>query len=333
MIKDEPAREFVPVLRPTRSHSFAGLLDGITLTVAAILIVVIFMAYMTHITVDSGAGWRELGLNSALMYICTVSFYLLLRSFSNRKGKLTENYKKARERVEMNNNKIVQSGYARRTKEYCRAWEDAELDGAREHVLADAGIKLEEFNEKYRQYTKKEILAKFPDLSEYQVQTILRAKKVKRLKYDESYLSVYDKHGRRVAPSGGLKARGVKRIQTATTFFTTALSSLFSVYIAFEIIADPSFATVVTCLIKIVIILGFGAWGMIGGYNLSAVREVEEMGEKADEQERYMKWCDMTPAKEFAELPLPDEIPPEKEIEDAAPMETQEPDTEALQPN
>ena len=78
MIKDEPAREFVPVLRPTRSHSFAGLLDGITLTVAAILIVVIFMAYMTHIPVDSGAGWRELGLNSALMYICTVSFYLLL---------------------------------------------------------------------------------------------------------------------------------------------------------------------------------------------------------------------------------------------------------------
>ena len=117
------------------------------------------------------------------------------------------------------------------------------------------------------------------------------------MKYDESYLSVYDRNGRRISPSGGIKTKTVVRLQTVQTLFTTALTSVFSVSMALDIIADPSFATVVTCLVKIVIILGFGAWGMVGGYNMSAVRETDELGAKADEQERFMKWCETTPDK------------------------------------
>ena len=30
---------------------------------------------------------------------------------------------------------------------------------------------------------------------------------------------------------------------------------------------------------------------------MSAVRETDELGAKADEQERFMKWCETTPDK------------------------------------
>lgn len=290
--KSEGAGEALPSLRPVRNKSFASLLDGLTLTVAGVLIIVIFMVYMTQVSFNSSIDWKDAGFEGGLMYICTVSFYLLLRSYSSRKGRGIEAYAKAAARIERNNEEIVRKGYARYTREYCRAWEEEELDGAREHVLADAGIKLAEFNAEFCKYNKRELTEKFPELSEFQVKIILRAKRIKRLTYDESYLSVYDKHGRRSSPSGGFTARKMKRLQLAQTLVTTALTSSLSISMALNIVADPSFATVVTCLVKIMIILGSGIWGMIGGYNMSAVREVEEMNAKADEQERFIVHCE-----------------------------------------
>ncbi len=296
MIDNKP-KEFLPALRPAKSKTFASLIDGILLSFAAIMIIVIFMTYLTEVSFNGNIDWKNVGFSGALMYVCTVSFYFLLRSFSSRKGRLTQNHLKAQERIEKNNAEIVEKGYASRTREYCRAWEDAEIDSARSHVLADAGITLERFKEEYCKYTAKELAAAFPGLTEYQRETIARAKKIKRLRYDESYLTVYDKHGRRKAPSGGFTTRTMRHIQTVQTLITTALSSVFSVYMALDIITNPSFATVVMCLVKIVIILGCGAWGMIGGWNMSSVREVEELNAKADEQERFQKWCEITPEK------------------------------------
>lgn len=283
---------------PKKNRNFSSLIDGITLSVAAILIIVIFMMYLTEVSFNGNINWKDVSFSGLLMYICTVSFYFLLRSFSGRKGRQTPNHLNAQARIEQNNDKIVQNGYAARTREYCRAWEDAELDSARSHVLADAGIKLADFKNEYCKYTAHELVSAYPDLTEYQRETIIRAKRIKRLRYDESYLTVYDKHGRRKSPSGGFTTRSMKRVQTLQTLITTALSSTFSVYMALDIIANPSFATVVMCLVKIVIILGCGAWGMIGGWNMSSVREVEELGAKADEQERFIKWCEITPQKE-----------------------------------
>ena len=297
MIREEKQQN-LPAVRPMHNRTFASLLDGLTLTVAGVLIVVIFMVYMTQVSFNSEIDWRDAGFEGGLMYICTVSFYLLLRSYSSRKGRSVEAYSRALQRIERNNDAIVQRGYARHTRAYCRAWEEEELNGAREHVLADAGIRLAEFNGTYCKYSRKELAEKFPELTEFQRQTVLRAKRIRRLKYDESYLSVYDKHGRRSSPSGGFTARKMKRVQLAQTLVTTALTSSLSISMALNIVADPSFATVVMCLVKIVTILACGVWGMIGGYNMSAVREVEEMGAKADEQERFIKWCEQAPKGE-----------------------------------
>lgn len=299
MIQDgKPQDNKIPVLRPVRNKTFASLIDGLTLTVAGVLIVVIFMVYMTQVSFNSHIDWKDAGFEGGLMYICTVAFYLLLRSYSSRKGRAVDGYVKASARIEKNNETIVKRGFARYTHEYCHAWEEEELNSAREHVLADAGIRLSEFNENFCKYGKKELRTKFPELSEYQLKTILRAKRIRRLTYDESYLSVYDKHGRRCAPSGGFTTRKMKRLQIIQTLVTTALTSSLSISMALSIVADPSFATVVTCLVKIVIILGSGIWGMIGGYNMSSVREVEEMGAKADEQERFIAHCENKYAKE-----------------------------------
>lgn len=286
-------RETTPstAYRYRTSKSFSAFLDGITLGVVGILVIVIGMLYMTQINVNTDIDLLQLGLESGILYGATVSIYLLLRSFSRRKGIATDAWGNAFEAVERNNDWIVSNGIANKTTDYCKAWEEDELDSSRERILADAGITLEIFKEKYLKYTIGEIKKKYKELSKFELQTICRAKRAKRLHYNEDYLSVYNKYGKRKSPSQRMTTKTMERLTTVRILITTAITSIFGVSMVLQIITDFSLATIVMCLVKIIIILIFGTVGMVGGYNMTAVRAVEEMNTKVDEQNRFIKWC------------------------------------------
>lgn len=290
----EPTR----IERFKNSKNFSAFLDGITLSVVAVLVIIIGMLYFTQIGINTGATIAEVGFECAILYGATVAIYLLLRSFARRKGRMTDGYINAFNTVENNTDKIVATGAAARISEYCRDWEEGELDSTRERILADLGISLDDFKTKYVRYTYKELKAKFPNLTETERKTIKRTQKVRRLKYNENYLSVYDKSGRRHSPSQFVSARTLERLKIVQVLITTAISSIFGVTIALDIITDFSFATVVMCLFKIALIVVSGVMGMIGGYNMTAGTEVEEMKIKAKEQDRFMKWCESSPKEE-----------------------------------
>lgn len=273
------------------SKGFSAFLDGVTLSVIGILVIVIGMLYITQINVNTDISLLQLGLESGILYGATVSIYLLLRSFARRKGVATDAWGKAFAAVEVNNNWIVSKGIANKTTEYCKAWEESELESSRERILADAGITLQKFNEKYLKYTVKEIRKKYTDLSDCEFKTICRAKRAKRLHFNEDYLSVYNKYGKRKSPSQRMTTKTMERLITVRTLITTAITSVFGVSMVLQLINDFTFATVVMCLVKIIIILIFGTVGMVGGYNMTAVRAVEEMNTKVDEQNRFIKWC------------------------------------------
>lgn len=273
------------------SKSFSAFLDGITLGVVGILVVGIGLLYMTQINVNTDIDLFQLGLESGILYGATVSIYLLLRSFSRRKGIATDAWGNAFAAVERNNDWIVSNGIANKTTDYCRDWEVTELESSRERILADAGITLKDFEEKYLKYTIGEIKKKYKELSKFELKTICRTKRAKRLHFNEDYLSVYNKYGKRKSPSQRITTKTIERLTTVRILITTAITSVFGVSMVLQLITDFSLATVVMCLVKIIIILIFGTVGMVGGYNMTAVKAVEEMNIKVDEQNRFIKWC------------------------------------------
>lgn len=282
---------------PKKQRAFSDFVDGITLTVVAILIVVIFMVSMTTIAFDTKINVKDFGVQVFILYFCTVSVNLLLRSFGRRKGRNTQKWKEAKLRVEGNNQKILDSGYGGLTFAYCRAWEEEELGNTQIRILSYAGISLEDFRTKYRKYGKKELKEKYPELTDFQIKIIRKAARVKRLRYHEKYLQTAQKRIGRSSPSGSYTSSEVTVFQTAKVVVSALITSLFSASLVLQIIADPTFATVVACCVKIVMLLIFSAFGLVNGYNLTATRETEEMGAKADEQERFMKWCNMQKEK------------------------------------
>ena len=290
MIDTSGVRDNFP-MRIRKNKTFQDFINGITLTAIGALILVIIMLYITSISFSTDFSLNQIGLEGVVLYLATISISLLSRSYARRKGREAKQYVAARERVEEHNSTIIQSGLSARTSEYCRKWEDAELYSARLKVLSAIGISVEDFVTKYVKYNKHELIEKYPNLSEDEVKVILAAKRIKRLKYDESYLTATDKGYGRHAPSGGFNTHTLDIIRIAQVFVTAAISCLFSASLVLEVVANPSWETVVACAIKVIMIVVFGVFGMVGGYNLSAVRETRELGEKADEQARFIKWC------------------------------------------
>lgn len=305
-----------------RNRTFQDFVNGASLFTIGILFVVVVMLYITQIAFDANFSWRQIGLEGVILYFATVSISLLSRSYARRKGRSSEKYTKAYGRIEDNNRVIIDKGYSAKAYYYCRAWEEAELKAERAKVLSSVAITVQEFEEKYIKYNKRELIARYPDLSADEIKTILLAKKIKRLKYNETYLTATADSAGRHSPSGGLKTKTVFKIDTARIVVTTAFSSLFAVSIIIEVISNPSYQTILECVIKVAMIIVFAAIGVMGGYGFSANKESRELDDKADEQERFIKWCaaasETLNRSEERAATLPENLNGEKAAEDTA---------------
>ncbi len=278
---------------PKRQRAFQDFVDGITLTVVGILLIVIFMVSMTNIAFNADIDLKDFGTQVFVLYFCTVSVNLLLRSYGRRKGRGTQPWKDAKKRVEENNEQILSLGFSGLIFDYCRQWENKELESVQLRILSCAGIGLSEFKEKYMKYSARELRENFPDLTKLQIKLIRKAARAKRLRYNERYLEVAEKRNRaRVSPSGAYTSTEVTIFQTIKVIVSALVTSLFSASLVLEIIAEPTFATVVACFVKIVMLLIFSAYGLVNGYQLTSTREPEEMNVKANEQKRFMQWCE-----------------------------------------
>ena len=148
------------------------------------------MLYLTNISIDLNISLKDFGYE-AILYIFTVTLYFLSRSVAKRKGRETGAHKKAFDQVENFENEIIEKGLRGKEGEYCRNWEEVELRFTRQAVLSSAVINLEDFERTYLMYSNRELLGKKEEwaLTEYQLKMIKKARKIKRLKYDEKYLS------------------------------------------------------------------------------------------------------------------------------------------------
>ena len=288
-----------------KNKSFSKLLDGMTISTVIIILIAVAMLYLTNITVDLNMSWKDFGYEAAILYIFTVTINFLSRSIAKRKGRETEEHKKAYGQVEILENEIIEKGLRGKEGEYCRAWETEELRFTREALLSSAGLNVSDFEKIYIKYSNKElkkIYIKYSNkeltenkaelaLTDFQLKVIKKVRRIKRLNYDERYLSTNIKVGRRVSPAGEINTSKFERLRTVQYLITALFGVCLSASLALDIIVDPTFGTVVMCIIKILTILISAVAGMIGGYKLTAEMETAELSRKSAEQKNFLKWC------------------------------------------
>lgn len=295
-------REGLPQPRAFKNLTFANFLDGMTVTTVIIIFISVAMLYLTNISIDLNMSWKDFGYEAIILYIFTVTINLLSRSVAKRKGRETEAHGKAYAEVEKQENEIIEKGLRGREGEYCRQWEEEELRYTRQALLSSAGISIDDFEKHYLKYSVKELKRKVTDgtLTEFQFKVVRKARRIRRLKYDERYLSTALRTGRRVSPAGEINTAKYERFRTVQYLVTAMLGVCVSASLALDIIANPTFGTVVMCIIKILTILISSIAGIIGGYKLTAEMETAELNRKAVEQKNFLKWCEEVKKEEAA---------------------------------
>lgn len=294
MIEEPKTTEPVPVVfKRSGSKTFARLLDGVTITTILLIFVSVALLYLTDISLNMNMSWKDFGYEAIILYIFTVAINLLARSVAKRRGRETKQYENAQQAVTANENEIINKGLRGLERDYCRRWEEEELHDAREKVLSSARINVDTFESEYLKYNAKELKAKQKELSltDYQLKVIRKAKRIRRLRFDEKYLSASLKEGHRVSPIDEINATKYERVHTIKYLVTAFAGVCLSASLALEVIADPTFATVVKCVIKIITIIVSSVAGMINGYKLTAEMETAELQRKAVEQKNFIKWC------------------------------------------
>ncbi len=276
-----------------KERTFADYLDtSIVIMIVGIVIAIVLTFFVTFIF-DPHFDWKDVGVNTVLITACTIAVYLLVRYYAMRKGRKTRVWVEASEKVQQRGKTIIENDKAKLIPKYCRAWEDERLKNDITVTLAPVGITYEEFKEKYAILGKEELVKKYPELTAYQVKTILRAKKIKRLKFDERYFYVNSTPSSRSrAPGGGISTKQLNRLTVARITLTSVVTSLVSAALLRDIIIDLSAASLIKCVIKLAIIIFFGAIAMIGGYTFTSVKETNEMNAKSDEIDVFLKWCE-----------------------------------------
>lgn len=268
-------------------------ISGIMLSVVVAILVVVVMAYLTRITFQAEIDWAEQGANAALLVVCSVAVTVILRQWGRMKGENVPEHAAVAEKISGNIERIIAGHNSGRAADYCRAWEEDEYRKTVERILAPYNIGYEAFKA-YRICDKEELFTRYGEtLSKAQINAVLAAKKVKVLRYSEEFLLTdYTRKTGRCSPSGGLTVNQRNLIMTVQNIVTAVLMSLVMVSFAVDIITDPSIATVVSCLLKVLTLVFSGIWAAFGGYNLSAKIEVERMRRQETEQRRFISWCE-----------------------------------------
>ena len=285
---------------PERKKSdIRSAISGIMLSVVLAILVVVVMAYLTRITFQAEIDWAEQGANAALLVVCSVAVTIIMRQWGRLKGENVPEHGAMAQKISGNIEAIISGHNSGRAAEYCRAWEREEYRKTIERILVPYNVSYDEFKN-YRIFDVRELFERYGDiLSKAQINAVLTAKKVKVLHYSEDFLLTdFTRKTGRSSPSGGLTVNQRNTLMTVQNIVTAVLMSLVMVSFAVEVIIDPSLATVVSCLLKVLTLIFSGIWAAFGGYNLSAKIEVERMRRQEIEQRRFISWCEenATPA-------------------------------------
>lgn len=298
----------VDVIQQTEKsrRTFDEVIDIIILLISAVLVAAIVCTFLVQFNVVAFINWQNFTLNTFILTGSTASFYVLLRSYTKRKGRRTDVWVNAATEYEGKVNHIFHNNLSRHAAAYCRDWEKNRLDIDRKAEVEVVGITLEEYNELYRIYSpakkflfwgKSELERQYPDLTKEEFKAIRKASKVRRCHYNPNYITGTQRSGRRRAasPSEQISAATVDKLINIRTIASCFITASFSIGVFSDIIFVLTAQAIIACIIKLAIVAIFGVAGMVSGYSFTTKREVEEMKAHARELNNFITWCALTP--------------------------------------
>ncbi|MCD8309497.1 MAG: hypothetical protein LUD19_06555 [Clostridia bacterium] len=263
-----------------------------SLIIGTFLILVVIFVFTTDVVPTNSMEWATLGLTFCVLLFCSYSMYVTFADSGTKAGKLSDAYITTKAEHDGLKNKIITNKLQTRLPEFCRYYIAEELKTAKNSILAAKGINYDTYTANY--IDKDETALKELGLSDTQIKVVMRANKMKPIHLTPEMILKQGRGDVRRNPLG-VPPEGRKCLHYATKMLTTFFTSALTGVITLEIIADPSWSTVASCLLKLLPIVLNGFMGYKMGFENIAVSTVNYMNDQSDLMHQFLQYTEKHP--------------------------------------
>jgi hypothetical protein len=233
--------------------SNAGILVGVLIV---FMVVVVMTTDIRLITKEEMAG---MWLHFLLLLFCTYSMHVSCSHTGMSKGYQNDIYVTAETEYDTKKRLILSRGLQSRLGRFCRHYIDEELKQTRINILAVVGFSWEEYIEKWCQADDKQI--RHSTLSKTQKRALIKANRVEPIKLTPEMIMRKARGHSKRSPLG-TNPNTKKAVHFSSYLVTTVLLTFFLSAMVMQLVAEPTWAMVATCIIRVcaVIMNGFSGY-------------------------------------------------------------------------
>lgn len=271
--------------------------NNVLLASGILVLVAIVLMYLTDIAASVSFSWKDFTLNGILVFVGSQCLHSIAKAYSRNRKRDEKEYEEAAKKSKEAIEELVKSEYSARVNEYCNHHTEETTVRIKTAILSPAGLTYKDYTEKYIGKNGKELLNAYPEekLTKEQVRAIKKCNRVKIKPYDPNFLRESFSDGvSELEPSNRYKPKRDYSIETLRNAVQGLFLCLFAVNIGGDIILNWSFATFITCLIKVFCAVMQAVNGFIFGTN-NVQTEINLLLTKSSEAKACLEWCKANP--------------------------------------
>jgi hypothetical protein len=280
---------------PTTSKKPSTASSG--LIIGAFIVLAVIVVMLAEIDITDFSTLPKLGANFFVLLFCNYGMYLNQRDNGIGAGKQSSIYLDVMSKYDELKCKIVEAEIDYRMNEFCAWYIANELKHARQSLLAVSGISYAT----YEAYigVDDDMVEADEKLTKRQKNAIIEANSLKPIYLDADMIMRRASAAKRKA-SRKLTPESKLYIKSGTRLVRMFISSALIVAVSFEVIINPSLATLAATALKVLFVVLNGFTGYKEGFANITVDSVDYVGEQITYLERFIVWDKKNPvATEF----------------------------------
>lgn len=249
-----------------KSKKFAkSFIDNIGLVMGAVIVLAVIVIMTADIRLISAKELASIGLDFFLLIFCSYAMYICCADTGTKNGLATTTYIEVRARIDRLKGYIVAGRMQSKLTKFCKHYTDEELVRTRTYNLSTVGIDYDDYVERYM-FKDEETIDACPDLTKLQKKVIKETNEIKPIRLTAEMLMGGIRDKARRSPLE-INPNTVKRAEFVSKFFQISAVSILMSIIAFDVVAEPSWAVFASVCMKLVSIITQGFAGYKTGYD------------------------------------------------------------------
>ncbi len=262
------------------------------LIIGAFIVLAVIVVMLAEIDITDFSTLPKLGANFFVLLFCNYGMYLNQRDNGIGAGKQSSIYLDVMSKYDELKCKIVEAEIDYRMNEFCAWYIANELKHARQSLLAVSGISYAT----YEAYigVDDDMVEADEKLTKRQKNAIIEANSLKPIYLDADMIMRRASAAKRKA-SRKLTPESKLYIKSGTRLVRMFISSALIVAVSFEVIINPSLATLAATALKVLFVVLNGFTGYKEGFANITVDSVDYVGEQITYLERFIVWDKKNP--------------------------------------